>query len=328
MSPVTERVATPGLMMAGYNTYSPDGRKERLNMKVNYYPINEAAAKLSKEMSSFSDYITGSATANYHSMVDNAAAQVEAAKKNVEPEYHGKMDAMFDRYAKKLADYINRDNEIGTRCPSVMIAGASNFPVRKKEKQIAAWRRNAEYYEMLQKYLQKILSIGSGGISSDDARAVEKLEVKLKNLQQQQELMKSVNAYYRKHKTLEGCPGISAETAERIKSSISNGYNRNIPPFEAWQLSNNNANIRRIKSRIEQLKAISAMNSDGWTFNGGRVELNKNANRIQLFYDEKPDADTRANLKSHGFRWAPSYGAWQRMLNENGIYAAKEVTKN
>ena len=27
-------------------------------------------------------------------------------------------------------------------------------------------------------------------------------------------------------------------------------------------------------------------------------------------------------LKSNGFRWAPSVGAWQRQLNDNAIYAA------
>lgn len=35
----------------------------------------------------------------------------------------------------------------------------------------------------------------------------------------------------------------------------------------------------------------------------------------------------RALLKSYGFRWAPSEGAWQRMLNDNGRYAAKQVRK-
>ena len=31
---------------------------------------------------------------------------------------------------------------------------------------------------------------------------------------------------------------------------------------------------------------------------------------FKVFFDGKPDADTRAELKSSGFRWAPSVGAW------------------
>ena len=40
---------------------------------------------------------------------------------------------------------------------------------------------------------------------------------------------------------------------------------------------------------------------------------------------ESPDADTRAELKSSGFRWAPSVGAWQRQLTDNAIRAADRL---
>ena len=45
-------------------------------------------------------------------------------------------------------------------------------------------------------------------ISADDPDAIQKLEAKLKQLQELQERMKAVNAYYRKNKTLDGCPQI------------------------------------------------------------------------------------------------------------------------
>ena len=45
---------------------------------INYYPINEGAARRAKEMNSFSDYKEGSATAEYRAMVDKAAAISEA----------------------------------------------------------------------------------------------------------------------------------------------------------------------------------------------------------------------------------------------------------
>lgn len=44
----------------------------------------------------------------------------------------------------------------------------------------------------------------------------------------------------------------------------------------------------------------------GWSFDGGRVEMNTEENRAQIFFDEKPDSDTRDKLKGRGFRWAPS----------------------
>ena len=44
----------------------------------------------------------------------------------------------LDTYARKLAANMNHGYEIDARVPSILIAGGSNFPVRKKEKQNAA----------------------------------------------------------------------------------------------------------------------------------------------------------------------------------------------
>ena len=41
---------------------------------INYYPINEPEARRAKEMNSFYHYEEGSATAEYHSLIDKAAA--------------------------------------------------------------------------------------------------------------------------------------------------------------------------------------------------------------------------------------------------------------
>ena len=89
-------------------------------------------------MNSFSDYREGSATAEYRAMVDKAAAVAEHQKARVDPMYHEKIDHLLDTYARKLAANMNHGYEIDARVPSILIAGGSNFPVRKKEKQNAA----------------------------------------------------------------------------------------------------------------------------------------------------------------------------------------------
>lgn len=54
-------------------------------MSVKYYPIDEDAARLAKEMNSFSDYVPGGATAAYRQYVDKAVEIAEAQKKRVGP---------------------------------------------------------------------------------------------------------------------------------------------------------------------------------------------------------------------------------------------------
>lgn len=290
-----------------------------------YYAINETTARRAKEAISFSDYRSGSATSEYRQMVDEAVKIAERQKARVDPMYHEKIDRLLDTYCRKLAANMNHHNEIMARVPSVMIAGPSNFPVRKKEKQNAAMDSNMREWRDIQGLLDKIRSTGMGGISADDPEAVAKLQAKLDNLIESQETMKAVNAYYRKHKTLDGCPHLSPQTLEKLKADMAQGWHLEDKPFASWALSNNNAEIHRVKARIESLTRKEQTPFVGWEFDGGKVEINREENRLQVFFDGKPDADTRAELKGSGFRWSPSAKAWQRQLTDNAFRAADSI---
>ena len=290
-----------------------------------YYSINETAARRAKNMNSFYDYKPGSATAEYRSYIDEAVQIAERQKKRVDPMYHEKIDSLLDTYARKLAANMNKGYEIAGRVPSILIAGGSNFPTRKKEKQNAATDRNMQEYRDIQGLLDKIRSTGMGGISADDPQAVEKLQKKLAGLEKSQETMKAVNAYYRKHKTLDGCPHLPPEQLEKLKADMSSQWHLGDKPFASWALSNNNAEIRRVKDRIKSLSQTKEIGFVGWEFEGGRVEANTEANRLQIFFDGKPDEATRTELKSNGFRWSPKAEAWQRQLTNNAYYAADYV---
>ncbi len=294
--------------------------------KTIYYTINEGAARRANDVNSFYDYKPGSATAEYRQMVDKAVEIGEHQKKRVDPMYHEKIDSLVDTYARKLAENMNSSFSIEARVPSILIAGGSNFPVRKKEKQNAARDRNMEDWNEIQGLLDKIRSTGMGGISADDPQAIQKLEAKLEKLQSAQDTMKAVNAYYRKHKTLDGCPCLSAERIEAMKADMSSQWHIEDKPYPSWALSNNNAEIRRVKGRIAELTKKQETAYAGWEFDGGTVEANREDNRLQIFFEEKPDEKTRETLKENGFRWSPKAGAWQRQLNDNAIYAADRLS--
>ncbi|WP_343214353.1 YodL domain-containing protein [Flavonifractor sp. An92] len=290
-----------------------------------YYSINEGAARRAKEMNSFSDYQPGSATAEYRHYVDKAFALAQEQKKRVDPMYHEKIDSLLDTYARKLAANMNHGYEIDARVPSILIAGGSNFPVRKKEKQNAARDSNMQEWQYIQGLLDKIRSTGMGGIRQDDPQAIPKLQKKLDGLEKAQETMKAVNAYYRKHGTLDGCPHLSPENIENLKADMASGWHYEKKPFQSWELSNNNAEIRRVRQRIESLTRANEVAYVGWEFDGGHVEANRDQGRLQVFFDGKPEADARQQLKENGFRWAPSVGAWQRLLNDNAYRASDRI---
>ena len=175
----------------------------------------------------------------------------------------------------------------------------------------------------------KFLKLNSSHIEfvMDDPQAAAKLEAKLVKLESAQETMKAVNAYFRKNKTLEGCPSLTPEQITKLQQEMSQSWHLDKSrPYPAYMLSNNNAEIRRIRGRIEQVRQHEETNFAGWEFDGGRVEANKADNRLQVFFDGKPDEAARDELKANGFRWAPCVGAWQRQLNKNAYYAAGYIS--
>ena len=331
---IAQEAAAAGMTVEEYaaNGYEPreqpiDAPEQAEATAVKYYPINEGAARRANDANSFRDYTPGSATAAYRQMVDQAAELAQKQKSRVDPMHHERIDQLLDTYARRLAENMNNSYAIEARVPSILIAGGSNFPVRKKEKQNAARDRNMEDWQDVQGILDKIRSTGMGGISADDPQAVAKLEAKLAKLEAAQETMKGVNAYYRKHGTLEGCTLLKPEQIKELQEGMAQSWHlEKNKPFQSFELSNNNAEIRRIRGRIEQLKQHEENSFVGWEFDGGRVESNKTDNRLQIFFDEKPDDAARAELKANGFKWAPSAGAWQRQLNNNAYYAAGYVS--
>ena len=192
--------------------------------------------------------------------------------------------------------------------------------IGKKMDQAIAASEKAAYYEAKAEAAEK-----NTAISSDDPEAIAKLTEKLESLKAAQELMKSVNAYYRKHGTCHGAEGLSEELAEKLDQDVKNGPSWINVPFASYALSNNNQEIHRVQDRIKQLTDARELGYTGWEFDGGRVEANVEKNRLQIFFDEIPSEDVRRDLKSRGFRWARSEGAWQRQLTKNAIYAASRV---
>ena len=292
---------------------------------MKYYPIDEALARRAKTMISFSDYVEGSATAEYRRAVDEAARLAEQQKRKVDPIHHNRIDQLLDTYSRRLAENINQSNAITARVPSILIAGGSNFPVHKKEKQNQAANTNLAEWRQIQGLLDKIRGTGRGGISADDPEAVRKLKLKLAGLERDQEKMKAVNAHYRKHKTLDGCPQLAPDEAEKIQASMARDWRKDPKPYPSFHLTNNNAMIRQTKKRIEELSTKAETEYEGWAFEGGEVQMNRESNRLRVFFHEKPDRDTCSAMRHSGFKWAPSVGAWQRQLTDNAIYAAKHL---
>lgn len=294
-----------------------------------YFPINESNARTAHNMMSMRDYTEGSTTEGYRGLVDKAydIADKVAEKK---PEEAERAYRLAERYSKKMAEYYNKESSIGMMCPSFIISGTGNFPVKKKERQVAAWQKNHEFYQYVQGILTKIENIlyGREIIKSDDERAIEKLEEKLEDLKSTQERMKAANKAIRLKDAEAGNDllremGYSEEAIKQLREPDFCGR----LGYPDYQLSNNNANIHRVEARLNRLKSVKERGSSEQEYKTFKVVENTEAMRYQVIFDGKPDAETRSLLKSNGFKWAPSQGAWQRQITTNGKYALSRVVE-
>ena len=229
----------------------------------------------------------------------------------------------------------------------VNIAGPSNYPAQKMNKLIDShmtsenmWvekinrflENTASMIEKLTPVEQVIEDYGSGQrssapISSSDPHALEKLTAKLAYHNLQQAEMKKANVHYRKNKTMVGFENMTDTAAMNMDKHIDDDYRFNKQPYPSFRLTNNNATIKSIQKRIDTITSHRAdQGIKGYSFEGGEVVANYEIDRLQIFFDEKPEKEMRTTMKSVGFSWSPKNdNAWQRQLTSNALYAANRI---
>jgi hypothetical protein len=132
--------------------------------------------------------------------------------------------------------------------------------------------------------------------------------------------MKAINAAHKAFmKTPESLDRSTLSEADKTKvRNYKPAYSWEPHPYPPYSMTNNNANIRRIKARIETLGQVSSSaDQDDREHDCGayRVVECFADNRVRVFFPGKPSDAVRSVLKRNGFRWSPDAGAWQRMLS-------------
>ena len=150
-------------------------------------------------------------------------------------------------------------------------------------------------------------------IFSDDPDAVEALNARIAELEAKQEKMKAANKICRNTKTTEEqkaealrelFPGISAES---IREMLHPEYSYEKPGFPSYHLANNNANIARLKKRVQEVERRNLLADKAAEASGG-VAITGDAEYITVTFAEKPEYRIIRDLKSAGFHWGG--GSW------------------
>ena len=188
------------------------------------------------------------------------------------------------------------------------------------------FRKASEATEKANHYAQKAASAAANNaISSDDPEAVVKLREKIEKAEALQEKMKAANRHLKakngpKRDELHKLGFTDAHIEGLLKPDFCGRIG-----FADYEITNNGANIRRMKQRMEQITAKSQDEETETVINGVKIVENIEENRCQIFFDGKPADAIRAALKSRGFRWSPHNGCWQRQRSNGATYAAQMI---
>jgi hypothetical protein len=178
-------------------------------------------------------------------------------------------------------------------------------------------------------------------VSSDDPDAVEKLKAKARLLEEERDQAKQVNAALRAASRRADKAGLATEheqrtayLAEALRSvgiRTERAINALLTPDYAgrigvpgYRLQNLGQEIARVRARVEALQAQQAA-APREPEHHGDVRIVEEDNRVRILFAGKPDETVRARLKSRGFRWSPTAGAWQRHASPAAWCAAREV---
>jgi len=213
-----------------------------------------------------------------------------------------------------------------SRCLSTMITGPAKFPVEKQRK--ASEREHKISGEMLS-YIERVRKAiaqeayykehpEARPIASGDSDAIDKLKAKLEALTKAQEVMVAANKLIRKGDNAGLVALLGEERAAEVLKPDSCGR----VGFASFELTNNNAKIKQVESRIKEIESRKATTTPkDFMIGNVRCVENTEAMRLQLFFEGKPTTEIISVLKSNGFKWAPSVMAWQRQLTNNAIWS-------
>lgn len=202
---------------------------------------------------------------------------------------------------------------------------------RAIEKSHNAMRASVEASKKADYYRERAEAAESNtAISSDNPDALDLLRSKVEKLEGFQENMKAANKII-KSKKMSDVEKVAAMSEAGIPEKYAvillekDDYGR--IGFPSYKLTNNNANIRRLKERIQILE--KRFNSPEQELEIGDVKIvaSPDKNRVQIFFPDKPAEHVRKEMRKSGFIWAPTEMAWQKMFSNWAMRDAVEIVK-
>ena len=193
-------------------------------------------------------------------------------------------------------------------------------------------RKGYELHQKAAEYRSRAESTQSNdAIMSDNPEAVDLLAQKIEQLEARQEIMKAVNAAYKKFLKNPASLDTSGltESEKNFIRAFAPEWSGD-QPYARYELANNRANIRTAKKRAELVERKQAIPDKDEQIGEVKIEWRASENRIRIYYPGRVPRETFDLLRQHGFRALHNVreGAFSAYYNRNaGEYVRNEIKK-
>lgn len=222
-----------------------------------------------------------------------------------------------------------RARKLGSMIPlgqPVLVGHHSEGRHRRVLKRIrAGYEKSATLGQQAQRLERRAARIGSGGIASDDPKAIEKLREKLKDLEASRQAMKRANEIARKHGMEAALKAADPDMRRAIEKNIRHWPGGTKKPFPS--MTNTSAEIRRVQQRIEQLEKLRGSEDREMQGAGWKIYEDSQAGRTYIEFDSRQPPELTKKLKGNGWRWTPSAKAWTRKRTDQAWLDAGRIAK-
>ena len=252
----------------------------------------------------------------------------------VESNQAERIEAKRERTQDRAAAAVEKSNALHTQAKSMASVIPFGQPIlvghhserrdrNYRGKITSTFDRSFQEQEKADHLANKAETIGTGGISSTAPDALEALKAQLEKRVNSQEFMKKVNRQFKKG-GIDAIDCMSDEQKEKAKANLAKSYRSSDRIFESYSLSNNNANIRRIRQRIADLERLHS--TDAPDIGTDDFHMFVDEGRVQFkFFSGKPNDEARKVLKGRAFKWSRYSSTWVRKATGNAIAAGKMV---
>lgn len=241
----------------------------------------------------------------------------------------------LDRIAGEWMDRYRELIHFRAQVASPHVVGPSNFPAKTQEKKRESYMKREEdlanfedkMINLAKKLAEQKEIESKGGEIAVIKKDIEEYKKQLEVMKEANKIIRNKNITEEEKKKLLKDLGVCPCKFEEI---LKPDYMGRVG-FKDYELGRIRDKIKRLEEKLKKLeekeskKGDVEVSADYMDSYGFEIVKDYDDDRVQIYFKDIPPADLREKLKSRGFKWSPSRGAWVRKLTQNAVDTAREI---